>query len=364
MNVSTTITCNNNQPIISICIPTYNRASCLENLLKNLAEIKMVHGNAIEICISNNQSTDGTAQIIANWQNRLDIKVTTQTENIGATMNFLAVTRIAKGKWLMIIGDNDMFIPINFAQLLKHLLTSDKNDWILTGVADGVGIEHHLGTRVTGRYDAKSVRRITLQSDLNGFGFVGMHIFPSILQQEFASLSPEQAQPWPHLALFFRHIQRDGYVQIYTTPIVQQSGGGDVLFWSIEAMVHITLRKMNVISEVRRVVKNHRWFLDALLLRELYSVRNIRTLMFWKGLEPDDFNHRALHEYFIRYRLLSSPFVFLVALHTIFLLLVNITPSFIIRVMLFLLGQKKSLGYYSKTQEKAISNCDGIKRGI
>ena len=112
----------------------------------------MIHGASIEICISNNQSTDNTLSILEKWSPKLDFKAITQSENIGLTLNFIAVSKIASGKWIMIVGDDDAFILDNFAKLLKHLGSSDEHDWILSGVADATGKETLLGDLKYGHY--------------------------------------------------------------------------------------------------------------------------------------------------------------------------------------------------------------------
>ena len=50
-------------PLISICIPTYNRAELLDYCLENLAALKDC-GRPVEIVISDNGSTDRTPEVI------------------------------------------------------------------------------------------------------------------------------------------------------------------------------------------------------------------------------------------------------------------------------------------------------------
>lgn len=353
---------NNRRPVISICIPTFNRAVSLEKLLENLYEIKMSHGKDIEICISNNQSTDETLQVIESWTARLELKVITQSENIGATLNFLAVTNITSGRWLMIVGDDDVLIPNNFAKLLIYLLSANEHDWILAGVADISGKESLLGNLKYGRYTSSLFKKTILRTGLYRYGFIGMHIFPSVLQQEFVNLTFEQAQPWPHLALFLRHIQH-GCVRVFTSPVVQQAGGGAVLFWNINDMAYIKLRKLNIIAEARKAIEADGCFFDMLLIRELYLARDARTLVFWKTLEPNDFNQKALREYFSRYALIRAPYIFFAALHCIFLLAVYIAPSYLMYFLLCVVGQRAAMDAY-KMKKQVMGEFNGVKRGL
>lgn len=361
MTSSVDTTMRNGRPIISICVPTFNRAACLENLLKNLAELRVAHGDAVEICISNNHSSDNTSQVIESWCAKLVIKVITQSENIGASKNAFAVVKEATGKWVMILGDDDALIPSNFAKLMVLLKTVDEGDWILAGVADASGNERYLGDLDAGRYSAKAFRRIVLQTGLYPYGFIGMHIFPSVLQKEFAGLTIAQAQPWPHLALLLRHLQV-GHFQVFTSPIVEQAAGGAELFWDMGDWAHINLRKMNIVAEARTVIKNFRWFFDFLLARELYSSTNLRILVLWKVLEPAGFFRNAFREHISRYALLG-PLAFLAVFHSIFLLVLYITPSCVLPFILRLAGKQSSISTYNvNRQEKADFN--GVDRGI
>lgn len=353
---------NNESPIISICIPTFNRAVSLGVLLENLFEIKQLHGNAVEICISNNHSTDDTQYLIDTWREKLALRDVTQPENIGATLNFLAVSKLASGKWILIVGDDDTINGENFSKLITYLKDVDDNDWILAGVADPAGKESLLGNLKSGFYDSSSSKKVVLQTGLYRYGFIGMHLFPASLQQDFAALKLEQVRPWPHLALFLRHIKH-GQLRIFNVPVVQQKGAGDFLFWKIQDMAYIKLRKLNIIADARDLLEGPGSYYDFLMLRELYLARDIRTLLFWKALEPEDFNKNAVREYFSRYKLIQSRFAWLVSIHALLLLAARVIPNFLMVAALWMIGQRAALLDYQDKKKKLIK-FSGIDRGI
>lgn len=351
----------NMQPIISICVPTFNRAVCLENLINNLAILRTRHGFEIEICISDNHSTDATSQVIEKWGPRLKFNAVCQTENIGATMNAIAVVELATGKWIMVIGDDDELIIDNFSKLLASLKSAHYDDWILVGVADAAGKEFLLGQLAPGRYEAKSFRRILLRTGLYRFGFIGMHVFPSMRQSDFVHLLPNQTKPWPHLALLLQHLQ-GGHFQVLSVPIVEQAAGGSELFWNLGNWVRISLRKMQVIAGVAAMVKEHQSFLNMLILRELFSLRNAKELVLWKALEPRDFCHSALQEHIDCYMLLGF-YSSLATIHCMFILLLYVTPSIFIRVILRLIGKKQLIQTYN-LEKNTKNHFEGFNRGI
>lgn len=349
------------QSTISICVPTFNRATCLENLLNNLLTIKAAHGVDIEICISNNQSTDSTQQVIEAWRQKLLLKVVTQPTNIGAAKNVIEVTRLVTGKWILIIGDDDELIATGFESLLAFVHAADENDWILAGVANESGDEHLLGDLKPGLYEAKRFRRVLLRTGLYRYGFIGMHIYPASLRQQFFALSFQEAQSWPHIALFLRHL-KGGRVRVLPGSVVKQAAGGNELYWNPGDWVRISLRKINIIAEARKVMSNMRWFFYWLMLRELYSLEGIKSLILWKILEPTDFRHRAFREFSSRY-LLLGPLASLATLHCAFLIIVMSTPSFIFHLAFLLQGKQDFVQRHRALKEK-LGNFDGVKRGL
>lgn len=349
---------DDNRPLISICIPTFNRAGCLDNLFRNLEAVKRTFGDQVEICVSNNQSTDSTAQVIEAWQDRLSLQVVTQKKNIGATMNCIEITRLAGGKWTLIIGDDDEIIFQNFKQLIELLQTANDRDWILLGVVRG-DKGNLLGDLKIGKYAAKSFRRIVLRTGIFRFGFIGMHVFPSALRPQFLSFVTQEGLSWPHIALFLRHLE-SGEVRILRDPVVFQSKGGSELFWYSGDWVRVNLRKFDIFRSTSIKVDGLRWFCYGLTLRDLYSPKLMMLLAKWRVLEPSDFYQKAFGEYISRYRILG-PYLLLATVHYMFLLGLMFTPHIVFRSLLRLIGQDTITKYNLKKQ--TMSRFDGEKRG-
>ena len=100
-------------PILSICIPTYNRAAFLPALLDSiLSEIdgltQGLSGKDVEIVISDNNSTDDTDRVVAFYQELLPRLVfLKQTENIGADRNYNAAIAASSGTFSWLMGSDD-----------------------------------------------------------------------------------------------------------------------------------------------------------------------------------------------------------------------------------------------------------------
>lgn len=59
----------NKKPLLSICIPTYNRSRYLAVSLNNIIKHANTFYGEIEIIISDNASTDDTATVVSDAQN-------------------------------------------------------------------------------------------------------------------------------------------------------------------------------------------------------------------------------------------------------------------------------------------------------
>ncbi|BAZ17588.1 glycosyl transferase family protein [Calothrix sp. NIES-4071] len=99
------------QKLLTIAIPTYNRAEMLDKQLTWLAsEIKGYESNC-EITIFDNCSTDNTQQVITKWQLTLGLAVrfnyNRNKNNIGGMPNIVACMQAATGKYLWTLGDDD-----------------------------------------------------------------------------------------------------------------------------------------------------------------------------------------------------------------------------------------------------------------
>ena len=96
---------------LSICIPTYNRATHLANCLNSIILYNAKSDLKFQICISDNNSTDGTEEVVRWAQKLIDIKYHKNTHNLGMTRNFLNVVSMADGDFVWMIGDDDLLVP-------------------------------------------------------------------------------------------------------------------------------------------------------------------------------------------------------------------------------------------------------------
>jgi len=121
--------------LLTITIPTYNRATYVEKLLNSLQwEFdRMDRGTVeqVEIITANNNSTDQTSLVLERIKKELsNLEVITQPRNVGPYENMLSCMAQAKGRWIWLHGDDDISVPLGFAALLR-ILQKDEADYVI-----------------------------------------------------------------------------------------------------------------------------------------------------------------------------------------------------------------------------------------
>jgi len=96
--------------VLSICIPTYNRASHLNNCLSSLIQCGLGKIPEVQVCISDNCSTDTTKKVVIEAEKVLAIKYKINKSNLGFARNMLEVVKMADGEFVWVIGDDDLLM--------------------------------------------------------------------------------------------------------------------------------------------------------------------------------------------------------------------------------------------------------------
>ena len=115
-------------PLISFCIPTYNRKPALERLLANFTRQAEGFGDGVELCISDNGSTDGTREWLdASWGSgarkppAIGTRLCFSKTNDGIDASLLRLVDMAGGKFLWFMGDDDLILENGFARVWESL---------------------------------------------------------------------------------------------------------------------------------------------------------------------------------------------------------------------------------------------------
>jgi glycosyltransferase involved in cell wall biosynthesis len=130
-------------PLVSVCIPTYNRAKKLQRAIDALLASSYKN---LEIIISDNASSDDTESIcIALAKSDGRIKYFRHHENQGPTANFEYARSQATGKYFLWHGDDDYLDPAYISACVAEL----ENDPFLV-LASGVAAYHQGDSDISG----------------------------------------------------------------------------------------------------------------------------------------------------------------------------------------------------------------------
>lgn len=112
------------QPLLSIAIPTFNRAQILDNSLGALLPQIQKAASEIEFIISDNASPDYTQEVISKYISQypeLNIISNIQPYNTGYYGNFKKCRELANGKYFWLLSDNEQLLGGVVDLLLTNL---------------------------------------------------------------------------------------------------------------------------------------------------------------------------------------------------------------------------------------------------
>ena len=115
---------NTSRPLLSIAVPTYNRASSLRRSLSSLAaQIVGIQGykTVLELIVSDNCSTDNTAEIVSAISTQVPLIYIRNENNLGMEGNFISCFDRARGVYVWTISDDDLLVDGALEGILKVL---------------------------------------------------------------------------------------------------------------------------------------------------------------------------------------------------------------------------------------------------
>jgi len=97
-----------NGPLLTIGIPTYNRAHYLEAAIRGVIPQLESFPGEVELVVSDNCSTDDTQNIASRFANCVYFRYYRNQINLGMAANFALCAEKARGTFLWLIGDDDL----------------------------------------------------------------------------------------------------------------------------------------------------------------------------------------------------------------------------------------------------------------
>jgi glycosyltransferase involved in cell wall biosynthesis len=97
------------EPLVTICIPTYNRPEMLRHSLRSVLRQSYRH---LEVIVSDNASDTDTAAIVGSFGDDR-VRVDRLYANIGVHGNMSRCLHLGSGKYRMMLPDDDLMLPGN-----------------------------------------------------------------------------------------------------------------------------------------------------------------------------------------------------------------------------------------------------------
>jgi abequosyltransferase len=111
------------RPRISLSIPTYNRVAYLKGALESaLREMASLPEGVVEVLVCDNASTDGTEEFINHCRiEHPELKYFRNPQNLGFDLNYLRCIEEARGEFVWVMGDDDLWRIGSVARVLREI---------------------------------------------------------------------------------------------------------------------------------------------------------------------------------------------------------------------------------------------------
>lgn len=163
---------------LSICLPTYNRASFLKKALGYFVDTYKFPCD-YEIVISDNASTDDTRSVVGTFIGQgLPIRYYRRNENIGYEPNLASIFRHARGEYAVYLADDDMLVCEGLAEALHYM---DNNIEVTACYAPWFLHDEIKSQDVCTFYDVKQNTKFSKGRFSETLSFiVDEHVFPEV----------------------------------------------------------------------------------------------------------------------------------------------------------------------------------------
>ena len=111
----------NSLPLVSFCIPTYNRSRYLESLLNSLAVSLADFPYPFEVFVADNASSDETAQTLESFSALLPLRSIRHASNLGGAANWQYLMQHALGTYVVYVADDDGLLTPAVAEVIAVL---------------------------------------------------------------------------------------------------------------------------------------------------------------------------------------------------------------------------------------------------
>jgi len=270
--------------LISICIPTYNRAGYLgETLESALPQV----GPDVEVVVSDNGSTDGTEEMIRHYQNRNPaIRYFRNHSNEGFDRNILRCVERAAGEYVWFLGSDDV-VKDGVVEVVRRRILDASSRPVLVylnhEVVDNRGqtlIANRVGEDRDREFASASACLLALRLNL---GFLSALVLRREACRQVASAAEFVGSEWLHLHLVLCCLLEAASVQYVGRPSVRARRSvrfdGD--------LVGVFVEKVDrMLWDAHR--RGYPWFTIYRVMNQVVRQQYAGLLLFWRCDAPAD----------------------------------------------------------------------------
>ncbi|WP_414548678.1 glycosyltransferase family 2 protein [Anabaena sp. CCY 0017] len=258
------------QKLLTIAIPTYNRAEFLDKQLAWLAQAIKGFESDCEIFVSDNCSTDHTQEIIKKWQNNLTnvtFKSHKNPENLGLIKNIIRCLTSAETKYIWTIGDDDP-IQLRAVNYLINQLKNKENLSLLFLNFSGrnkltnepvhpptiVGNRWFDADTEDGNEDGKAIFEHCFAKSIGAVSFLTASVYRADLIKRALEIWPEAPSNWLSLAYLAGYCAANGQVIVTKDTYMECIVG--VSYWQKEANSALLMQYKHIPEVIVKLEEN------------------------------------------------------------------------------------------------------------
>lgn len=158
-------------PHFTVAIPVYNGERFLAEALRSIEAQNL---NGVEVLVSDNASTDGTAGVLADWQDRLPLRVIRRPQTLPMREHFNSLLDDVNSEAYMLLCHDDYLADPDALDLAQAALRDNPD--VASIYCDLVYVDEQRRTlaqrhfKRTGRFDADATGKRCLRTARNLFG--------------------------------------------------------------------------------------------------------------------------------------------------------------------------------------------------
>jgi glycosyltransferase involved in cell wall biosynthesis len=168
-----------NDPVLSICIPTYHRPELFERALRSAMTTRGPI-DRVELIVSDNSTEDDTEavahRLLSGWSGRA--RYVRNRPGVGAEPNFNRCIELSTGRFVLILHDDDYLLPQGVDRILRAIDRAAERDRVLLFGVHVVDENERLRRRQRHRKDRRLSPGTALAKVLTNSSYVR---FPAIV---------------------------------------------------------------------------------------------------------------------------------------------------------------------------------------